>query len=118
MVGTLPPSLFELRRTSRFAHPTQLPDLILRSRVAASRRMNGTSRASWFETALTRLLTMRVGQPSRARHAPDDVADIVGHQQRAVGAERDADRPAVGDLLVGREKPGQNIPRRTGRAPV
>jgi len=22
MVGTLPPSLFELRRTSRFAHPT------------------------------------------------------------------------------------------------
>jgi hypothetical protein len=27
-------------------------DLILRSREAASRRMNGTSGASWFETAL------------------------------------------------------------------
>jgi len=40
----------------RFAHPDYrlalLSDLILRSRVAASRRMNGTSRASWFETAL------------------------------------------------------------------
>jgi hypothetical protein len=28
--------------------------------LAASRRMNGTSVASWFETALERLLTMRV----------------------------------------------------------
>ena len=37
-----------------------LPDLILRNREAASRRMNGMSRASWFETALKRLLTMRV----------------------------------------------------------
>jgi len=34
--------------------------LILRSRVAASRRMNGTGGATWFETALKRLLTMRV----------------------------------------------------------
>src|SRR5207244_9410540 len=35
--------------------------LILRSREAASRRMaTGDSRASWFETALARLLTMRV----------------------------------------------------------
>jgi hypothetical protein len=35
--------------------------LILRSREAASRRMAaGEIRASWFETALTRLLTMRV----------------------------------------------------------
>src|SRR6185436_11179617 len=40
-------------------HPPVL-DLILRSRVAASRRMNGTSGATWFETALKRLLTMRV----------------------------------------------------------
>ena len=31
---------------------SNMPDLILRSRVAASRRMNGTSRATWFETAL------------------------------------------------------------------
>src|SRR5438270_12933030 len=38
-----------------------LPDLILRSApLRASRRMNVTSRATWFETALTRLLTMRV----------------------------------------------------------
>jgi hypothetical protein len=35
--------------------------LILRSREAASRRMAAEKiRASWFETALTRLLTMRV----------------------------------------------------------
>jgi hypothetical protein len=32
---------------------------ILRSREAASRRMNGTSGATWFETAL-HLLTMSV----------------------------------------------------------
>ena len=52
MVGTLPPSLVELRRTSRFAHPTAVY-LILRSALLrASRRMNGTDRASWFETAL------------------------------------------------------------------
>jgi hypothetical protein len=38
-----------------------LSDLILRStRQRASRRMNGTSGAAWFETALARLLTMRV----------------------------------------------------------
>src|SRR4029079_10299010 len=54
----------------------------------------------------------------RARHAPDDVADIVSHQQRAVGAERDADWTSVGDLLVGREKPGENVPRRTRWAAV
>ena len=36
-------------------------DLILRSREAASRRMAaGKVGASWFETALARLLTMRV----------------------------------------------------------
>src|SRR4051794_34244242 len=35
-------------------------DLILRRREAPSRRMNGNSRATWFETALSRLLTMRV----------------------------------------------------------
>jgi hypothetical protein len=38
----------------------KVPDLILMSREAASRRMNDTSGAAWFETALTRLLTMRV----------------------------------------------------------
>src|SRR6266404_8647157 len=38
------------RRKSALAH--KLSDLILRSRVAASRRMNGNSGASWFETAL------------------------------------------------------------------
>jgi len=31
--------------------PPPLSDLILRGRAAASRRMNGTSRATWFETA-------------------------------------------------------------------
>jgi len=36
-------------------------DLILRSGVfAASRRMNGTSRATWFETREDALLTMSV----------------------------------------------------------
>jgi hypothetical protein len=40
-----------------------LSDLILRStRQRASRRMSGTSGAAWFETALARLLTMRVQQ--------------------------------------------------------
>jgi hypothetical protein len=39
----------------------RVSDLILRStRQRASRRMNGTSGAAWFETALKRLLTMRV----------------------------------------------------------
>src|SRR6188508_1390502 len=33
--------------------------LILRSREAASRRMSGTGWATWFETALSRLLTTR-----------------------------------------------------------
>jgi hypothetical protein len=37
-----------------------MQDLILRSRAAASRRMIGTGGASWFETALSRILTMRV----------------------------------------------------------
>jgi len=47
MVGTL-----------RFARPTVL-DLILRSRVAASRRM-AAGGLSWFETREDALLTMRV----------------------------------------------------------
>ena len=39
----------------------RMSDLILRStRQRASRRMNGTSGATWFETALSRLLTMRI----------------------------------------------------------
>jgi hypothetical protein len=37
-----------------------MSDLILRSRAAASRRMNGTSGAARFETALPRFLTMKV----------------------------------------------------------
>jgi hypothetical protein len=44
------------RRKCAFARPTF--SLILRSREAASRRMGGIG-ASWFETALKRLLTMR-----------------------------------------------------------
>jgi hypothetical protein len=36
MVGTLPPSLFELRRTSRFAHPTRLRSAYLPTRVQVS----------------------------------------------------------------------------------
>src|SRR3954465_14177126 len=48
-----PSSIHVVAWWARRALPTlQLPDLILRSRVAASRRMNGTSRATWFETAL------------------------------------------------------------------
>jgi hypothetical protein len=43
-------------------------DLILRSREAASRRMNGKIVASWFETALPRLLTMR-DMPKQAETA-------------------------------------------------
>jgi hypothetical protein len=48
MVGTL-----------RFAHPT-IFDLILRRRVAASRRMSGKGGAAWFETREGALLTMKV----------------------------------------------------------
>jgi len=40
-----------------------LSDLILRSAERASRRMNGMNWAAWFETALSRLLTMRVWLP-------------------------------------------------------
>jgi len=43
----------DLDRWARFAFARpKLPDLILRTRIAASRKMNGTSGASWFETAL------------------------------------------------------------------
>src|SRR5438552_5005643 len=57
--------------------------------------------------------------PLRARYAPDHIADIVRHQERAVvGTERDPDRPSVGRLFVGSEEAGQNIARRPGRAAV
>src|SRR3954470_19601960 len=44
------------------------------------------------------------------RHAPDRVADIVGHQERALLVEADADRAALGFALVV-EKTGQDVPR-------
>jgi hypothetical protein len=40
----------------------------------------------------------------RAGDAPDHIADIVGYQQRAIWAERDADRSSVRELLIGCEK--------------
>src|SRR3981081_4585766 len=53
--------------------------------------------------------------PLLAGHAPDHIADIVRHQNGAVGTERYPYRSSIGHPLVGREKPAQNIPRRSGR---
>ena len=44
--------LAEMERSGFHIEYCGMPNLILRSRAAASRRMIGTSRASWFETAL------------------------------------------------------------------
>ncbi len=65
-----------------------------------------------------RVLRCPVKDVLRAGDAPDHVADIVGHQQRSVGAQRDADGTSVGFLFVGREEAAQNIPRRPGGAAV
>jgi hypothetical protein len=35
-----------------------------------------------------------------ARHAPNDVADVVGHEQCALPVDGNAHRPAVGFFLV------------------
>src|SRR5882724_6585709 len=53
-----------------------------------------------------------------ARYAPDHIANIVRHQNRAVGTECYPDRSSIGLPLVRCEEPRQNIPRRPGRAPV
>src|SRR5882672_12786655 len=53
-----------------------------------------------------------------SRHTPDDIANIVRHQKRAIRTERDTDWSAIRDFLIRREKARQNIPRRTGWAPV
>src|SRR5712664_744386 len=53
-----------------------------------------------------------------ARYAPDHIANIVRHQNRAVGTECYPDRSPIGLPLVRCEEPRQNIPRRSGRAPV
>src|SRR6185436_20604785 len=51
------------------------------------------------------------------RHAPDDVADIVGDHQRALGVDGDADRPAVG-FAVRTEEAGQHVDRHPLRPPI
>src|SRR5450755_3516041 len=56
--------------------------------------------------------------PPLARYAPDHIAYVVRHQNRAVGTECDAYWTAIGHPLVRCEEPRQNIPRRPGRAPV
>src|ERR1700682_3961758 len=52
-----------------------------------------------------------------AGYAPDHIANIVRHQNRAVGTECYPDRPSIGLALVRREEARQDIPRRPGRAP-
>src|SRR6202000_793083 len=47
-----------------------------------------------------------------AGDAPDRIANIVRHQEGAVGPERYADRASIGGPFVRRKKPAQNIPRR------
>src|SRR6478609_6864682 len=80
MVGTLalcpPYDLFDVS------------DLILRSCVAASRRMNGTSGASWFETAL------RASSPSGVRYLRSP--RLTHRRQHDVG------RPGAWRLVAGR----------------
>ena len=46
--------------------------------------------------------------------APNPVADVIGHQQRAFRVDRDADWPALGLALVVDET-GQHIERLAGR---
>ena len=48
---------------------------------------------------------------------PDAVADVVGHQQRPVARDLNADRTAQ-RLAVATEEAGENVDRRTGRAAV
>src|SRR3954452_2305792 len=53
-----------------------------------------------------------------SRDAPDHVAHVVRHQERAVRAERDPDRSPEGGPLVGSEEPRQDVARRPGGATV
>src|ERR1700738_3099442 len=53
-----------------------------------------------------------------ARYPPAHLAHVVPHQKRAVGTECYPNRSSIGHPLVRCEEPGQNIPRRPGRAPV
>src|SRR5580692_3588609 len=54
----------------------------------------------------------------RARDAPDHIANIVCHQNGAVGTQCYSDRSSIGLPLIRCEKPRENIPRWPGRAPV
>ena len=59
----------------------ELSDLILRSREAASRRMGHG--LSWFETALTRLLTMRIRERKRELlHQRRQLCTFISHEHR------------------------------------
>src|ERR1700738_3371364 len=53
-----------------------------------------------------------------ARYAPDHIANVVCHQNGAVGTECYPYRSSIGNPLVRCEEPRQNIPRRPGGAPV
>src|ERR1700735_1039383 len=48
----------------------------------------------------------------RWRHTPHRIADIVGHQQRALLVDLDADRPSL-RLAIAVEETGQHFLRRT-----
>jgi hypothetical protein len=49
-----------------------------------------------------------------ARYAPDHIANVVCHQNGAVGTECYPYRSSIGNPLVRSEEPRQNIPRRPG----
>ena len=53
----------------------------------------------------------------RAGHTPDDVADIVCHQQRACRVERHADRPPERMAVVAHET-REHVERLAGRLAV
>src|ERR1039457_4241936 len=76
----------------------------------------------WAQQAATYVLRQKLSWArlvrSLARYAPDHVANVIRHQNRAVGTECDAYRTAIGHPLVRCEEPRQNIPRRPRRASV
>src|SRR5258707_7986479 len=69
-------------------------------------------------SVLRRKLSRACSALLRAHYAPDHIANIVRHQNGAVGTECYTHRPSIGHPLVRCEEPGQNIPRRAGRASV
>ena len=63
-------------------------------------------------------MTKQVKVASRRCHAPDDIADIIGHQQRFfIGPQCNPYWPAIGHAFIRCQKARQNVAgRATGLA--